>query len=67
MNINTNKRNSNKSPGFYFGLLLLVLFPRALAAQNGLNNEARFGFDYDGKAIVAISSHCRGRGSGGDV
>jgi hypothetical protein len=55
MNINTNKRSSNKSQGFFFGLLLLVLFPRALAAQNALNNGAGgIGFDYDGKAIVAV-------------
>ncbi|MDR1618967.1 MAG: PorT family protein [Treponema sp.] len=55
MNTNTNKRSSNKSQGFYFGLLLLVLFPRALAAQNVLNNEAgQDGFDYDGKAITAV-------------
>jgi hypothetical protein len=55
MNINTkNKRNASKSRGFFFGLLFLVLFPRALAAQNALNNEGGLGFDYDGKAVVAV-------------
>jgi hypothetical protein len=54
MKINTHKRNSNKSRGFFFGLVLVALFPRALAAQNALNNEGGFGLDYNGKAVVAV-------------
>jgi hypothetical protein len=48
--MNQENKNTVKTGFVFFSLLLVVLFPPALSAQN--NPEA--GYDYDGKAIVAI-------------
>jgi hypothetical protein len=44
-------KNSIKSALAFFGLLLVVLFPRPLSAQSNSNAS---GYDYDGRAIVTI-------------
>jgi hypothetical protein len=52
MNTTTNTSNATTVRLAFFGLALMVLFPRGLAAQSV--PAAETGIDYDGKAVVSI-------------
>jgi hypothetical protein len=52
MNTNTNKSNADRFRFAFFALALMALVSRGLAAQTV--PAAETGYDYDGKAIVAI-------------
>jgi hypothetical protein len=52
MNTNTTKKNAGTFRLAFFGLALMVLFPRGLAAQDTPNENV--GLDDDGRAVVSI-------------